>query len=64
MDPEETLRQLRLLTESVNSSADEANRAEVATADLTEEAENFATLFGALDEWLAGGGFLPASWRG
>lgn len=48
MDPNESLRQLRLMV----SPAAHGNLG----------ADEFAEAFMALDQWLSGGGFLPADW--
>lgn len=52
MDPEETLRRLRVLAENAINDA-------VADEDAVEMAE----LFQAMDGWLSKGGFLPAAWK-
>ena len=51
MDPNQTLKDLRALRAKIH--ADDS-------AD--EKAEEMATLFQALDEWLLAGGFLPRAW--
>lgn len=58
MDPNETLGELRKLTEFILEDSEEPFK------DLTEEAENMATLFDALDGWLRSGGFIPTAWKG
>lgn len=65
MDPNETLRELRKLALHVGACAAEVDNYtdRAVLHDLTEEAENFATLFSALDDWLRKGGFLPDAWR-
>lgn len=52
MDPNETLRMLRELSEDITEHG--------ATPD---KAHALAELFAALDEWLNRGGFLPAAWQ-
>lgn len=56
MDPNEALRQLRMVTENAHV-IDYASHREVAEL-LREMIQNVA----ALDEWLVGGGFLPGAW--
>jgi len=50
VDPDEALRQLRKMAESLG--------------DIGDDAADFVGLFEALDNWLSSGGFLPASWDG
>jgi len=57
MDPDATLKQLRALVRDVQDQEEEE------FPDLTEQAEEFAELFEALDDWLKGGGFKPRAWR-
>ena len=56
MDPDATLLLLRELTDDIHK------RSEDKLVDLTEQAENMATLFDALDKWLTVGGFFPEAW--
>jgi hypothetical protein len=53
MDPDENLKQQRRLAERIlrNEGGD------------SHEIVRLAELMQALDEWIAGGGFLPAAWR-
>lgn len=55
MDPDETLRQLRLTIKQMR--VDESTEVRKAHAD--EIAEHFE----ALDGWLTTGGFLPKAWQ-
>lgn len=54
MDPDETLRVIRLTARQMEVDSDPAIRA----AHALELAEHVA----ALDEWLSNGGFLPLAW--
>lgn len=56
MDPNETLRMIRLYTKRINGElpSDET---------IVELAQNLAEYVGALDEWLSKGGFLPSEWQ-
>lgn len=57
MDPNETLRRLRGLTERVHCG-------EVMSDDEIENVmEELAELVDALDEWITKGGFLPKAWQ-
>ena len=49
MDPNETLRRIRLLTASSDLSDDEL--------------EELVMLVKVLDDWISKGGFLPDAWR-
>ena len=60
MDPNANLEEQRKLAAHIIRTVDTAGGDEF---DLTEEAERLAELVQALDEWLAGGGFLPEPWR-
>lgn len=55
MDPDETLREIRDLTQRIEDTNDESETFDLAAA-LTERVR-------ALDEWLSKGGFPPAGWR-
>ena len=55
MDPDETLRELRVLTRRL---LDAAPHPAAATADAIRLAE----LVEALDDWLSRGGFPPRAW--
>lgn len=52
MDPNETLKRLRELSEQG-----------FPTTDNLEDADEFHALFRDLDEWLSKGGFLPTAWQ-
>lgn len=52
MDPDETLRILRAYVTAVNFSRTEMN----------PSSRDWVEAFGALDDWLTAGGFLPQSW--
>jgi hypothetical protein len=54
MDPDATLAMLRDLAESVGEYHD---------SDLGGVAHELADLFGALDQWILRGGYLPAAWE-
>lgn len=64
MDPNETIEQLRKLSKHVHETTKGIDNYtdRIVLHDLTEEAENMATLFDALDEWLSKGGFFPEGW--
>ena len=57
MDPNANLKELRALVAFVLEDPDSEP-----FQDLTEQAENMAELFQALDEWISAGGFFPAIW--
>jgi hypothetical protein len=73
MDPNETLRRIRALSERI--VAREAERAEDDSVDGSlsscfanleaqeDDAVELAELTHALDEWLTKGGFLPTEWH-
>ncbi len=65
MDPNETLKELRQLARHVIDNTDGVDdyAGRDRLHDLTEEAENMAILFQALDEWLGQKGFLPIDWK-
>lgn len=50
MDPNVALYELRKLVKRIEEY------------DFQPDAERFAELFGALDEWLSHGGFEPSEW--
>ena len=54
MDPDETLRLLRLTIKQMRVDENPYIKA--------AHAEEVAEYFEALDGWLAGGGFLPSDW--
>jgi hypothetical protein len=56
MDPNETLRMLRLAIRQARQS--DTDR----MVTLAESLETVTELAEALDEWLARGGFLPSEW--
>lgn len=64
MDPNTTLAELRKLSKHVHeTTAGIDNYTDrLVLHDLTEEAENFATLFDALDQWMSKHGFPPDAW--
>lgn len=51
MDPNETLRQLRVFAQEV-----------IGADDSSPVAKHLASHVWALDQWLTGGGFLPNAW--
>jgi hypothetical protein len=55
MDPNETLRLLRLTLKQMKADTDPAIR----QAHADEAAEHF----NALDNWMSSGGFLPEAWK-
>jgi len=55
MDPDEALKQLRILAAAVQIAKDN-NTLEAEDAGL------MADLFEGLDGWISRGGFLPAAW--
>ena len=59
MDPNKTLETARGIVTDILMKGEEDYRD---LRDLTEEAENLAEQFLALDEWLTKGGFLPGEW--
>lgn len=67
MDPEEALRQIRIIANAILADTDALN-SESHPRDcghvlvLAESGHNLATVVTGLDEWLTGGGFLPADW--
>lgn len=67
MDPDATLEELRKLATHVTSTVDSVDidtyTDRAVLHDLTEDAENLATLFHSLDEWIGKGGFLPTEWQ-
>lgn len=54
MDPDETLRQIRLLIKQM--------RVDESPEIRKQHADDLAELIEALDEWLSKGGFSPAAW--
>jgi hypothetical protein len=64
MDPNETLKLLREVARECQDHADSSDASQVTPdfEDLTEQAENMASLFGGLDQWLSAGGFFPELW--
>jgi hypothetical protein len=66
MDPNETLRQIRMHVAAIQAVRDGADEHGDNTDDevitLCESGEALAELVDALDEWLSRGGFLPAAW--
>lgn len=54
MDPNETLRLLRLTVKQMRADEDPAVR--------KAHADEIAEYVEALDEWLSSGGFLPEAW--
>lgn len=59
MDPNTALAQLRVLT-AIALVASEGAPAETPSQLVLLK---MAEIFNGLDEWLAGGGFLPTDWR-
>lgn len=57
MDPNEALRQLRMVTENAHV-IDYGNHREV-----TELLRDMIDHVSALDEWMTRGGFLPTAWE-
>ncbi|UXE04458.1 hypothetical protein SEA_FUNSIZED_87 [Mycobacterium phage Funsized] len=53
MDPDETLRELRALVARVQAEHRLSQ----------DDVERGAELFGALDGWMASGGFMPVAWQ-
>lgn len=58
MDPNETLRLLRLTLDAAFQCADEGSAAGAALAVM--DARDYLS---DLDEWLSKGGFLPDAWK-
>lgn len=57
MDPDANLKEQRELAALIQSQLDEGE-----TPD-EDDVLRLSELVIALDEWIAGGGFLPAAWR-
>lgn len=53
MDPNAALERLRELTKRIHETDE----------DLFDLADEMATTFEGLDEWLSKGGFLPGKWQ-
>jgi len=61
MDPDETLKTVRALAETVLAAVDDyTETGDFYVGNLAELAERFL----ALDGWLSSGGFKPGSWAG
>ena len=59
MDPNETLKELRLLVKQVHKDYEDPDGNGVDQDD----ADRLATLIESLDAWISNGGFLPKDWR-
>ena len=55
MDPTANLQEQRRLTAIINES--------IYASEISDAAVELAELAEALDQWISGGGFLPAQWR-
>jgi len=62
MDPNEALRELRMLSKYVAMSAEQLARG-VRTHMPYQETNELAEKFQELDEWMSRGGFLPDEWK-
>jgi hypothetical protein len=62
MDPDANLIEQRRITNRMRERLD-ADDANYIANELPRDAGRLVDLAIALDEWIVGGGFLPASWR-
>ena len=59
MDPNAALENMRRAVANYRAGED----ADMSAAELVDYARDMAELFAGLDEWVTGGGFLPAAWQ-
>jgi hypothetical protein len=61
MDPDETLRQIRLTIKQLR--VEDKPVGGIAEHTFVQHARDLAELVDGLDEWLSKSGFLPAAWQ-
>ena len=62
MDPDEALRQIRLLVKQMQVEDDVPVSAGT-RPEFTQHARDLMEAVDGLDTWISGGGFLPTAWK-